>query len=158
MNKIICDICGTAYPETAEQCPICGSAKQTDSNSVSESVPGDSEQSAKTATKGGHFSNSNVRKRNKGRKIPVAPKKAPKPAKGEKAEKPVENKAEQPDNAENNEKSNTGLLAVVWILLIAVVLVLAYIVLQFVLPMYGIDLPAMLNKPDETTSAVDNTT
>lgn len=24
MNKIICDICGTSYPETAEQCPICG--------------------------------------------------------------------------------------------------------------------------------------
>ena len=24
MNKVICDICGTSYPETAEQCPICG--------------------------------------------------------------------------------------------------------------------------------------
>ncbi len=24
MNKIICDICGTTYPDTAEQCPICG--------------------------------------------------------------------------------------------------------------------------------------
>lgn len=24
MSKIICDICGTAYPETAESCPICG--------------------------------------------------------------------------------------------------------------------------------------
>lgn len=24
MNKIICDICGTTYPETAECCPICG--------------------------------------------------------------------------------------------------------------------------------------
>ncbi len=26
MNKVICDICGTSYPETAEQCPICGYA------------------------------------------------------------------------------------------------------------------------------------
>ena len=24
MNKIICDICGTTYPSTAEACPICG--------------------------------------------------------------------------------------------------------------------------------------
>ena len=24
MSKIICDICGTSYPETATQCPICG--------------------------------------------------------------------------------------------------------------------------------------
>ena len=24
MNKIICDICGTTYPDTAECCPICG--------------------------------------------------------------------------------------------------------------------------------------
>ena len=24
MSKIICDICGTTYPSTAECCPICG--------------------------------------------------------------------------------------------------------------------------------------
>ena len=24
MNKIICDICGTTYPSSAENCPICG--------------------------------------------------------------------------------------------------------------------------------------
>ena len=24
MSKIICDVCGTRYPETADQCPICG--------------------------------------------------------------------------------------------------------------------------------------
>lgn len=26
MEKVICDICGTSYPEDAEQCPICGYA------------------------------------------------------------------------------------------------------------------------------------
>ena len=26
MEKVICDICGTSYPENAEQCPICGYA------------------------------------------------------------------------------------------------------------------------------------
>lgn len=28
MNKIICDICGSTYPETAECCPICGSSRE----------------------------------------------------------------------------------------------------------------------------------
>ena len=27
MSKIVCDICGTTYPDTAEECPICGCAK-----------------------------------------------------------------------------------------------------------------------------------
>ncbi len=29
MNKVICDICGTSYPETAEQCPICGYSRDS---------------------------------------------------------------------------------------------------------------------------------
>jgi len=28
MNKIICDICGSTYPETAQCCPICGSSRE----------------------------------------------------------------------------------------------------------------------------------
>ena len=28
MNKIVCDICGSVYPETADQCPICGSSRE----------------------------------------------------------------------------------------------------------------------------------
>lgn len=27
MSKIICDICGTTYPDTADQCPICGCSR-----------------------------------------------------------------------------------------------------------------------------------
>ena len=176
MNKIICDICGTAYPENAEQCPICGSAKQIDNMIVSDNVSESVEQPAKTATKGGHFSNTNVRKRNKGKAVPVAAKKpaksvkSEKPAKSEmpaKAERPAEKTPEQNAlknapvqnvSTEKNEKSNRGLLVVVWVLLIAVVLVLAYIVIRFLLPMYGIELPDLLGKADETTSAVADTT
>ncbi len=28
MSKVICDICGTAYPATAKKCPICGSSRE----------------------------------------------------------------------------------------------------------------------------------
>ena len=164
MSKIICDICGTAYPDTADQCPICGSAKQIDSEIISDTMTEGVDRSVKTATKGGHFSNANVRKRNKGKKLSVAAKKtaAPakpaKPATSAKSAKPVkpdksaEKDPAQSKDAEQTEKSQGGLLAVVWVLLIAVVLVLAYIVVQFVLPMYGIDLSDMVGKPAETQS------
>ena len=33
MSKIICEICGTGYPETAECCPICG-CSQTDAEKM----------------------------------------------------------------------------------------------------------------------------
>lgn len=29
MNRVICDICGTTYSESARQCPICGSTQYT---------------------------------------------------------------------------------------------------------------------------------
>ena len=32
MNKIICEICGTAYPDTADCCPICGCAREYSQN------------------------------------------------------------------------------------------------------------------------------
>ena len=36
MNKIICEICGTAYPDTAECCPICGCSREFSQNSQDE--------------------------------------------------------------------------------------------------------------------------
>ena len=156
MSKIICDICGTEYPETADQCPICGSAKQVSGDVLLASAAGNGARTEKTATKGGHFSNTNVRKRNRGKKVPVASKKPAAPAQKARF---AENKQDKSKNQEKDEKTNRGLLVVVWLLLIAVILVLAYIVVQFVLPMYGIELPELLNKPDETTEAavVDTT-
>lgn len=61
MSKIICDVCGTAYPDTASQCPICGTAKPDVS---SQSVGDNNEHHA--YVKGGRFSTANVRKRNAG--------------------------------------------------------------------------------------------
>ena len=27
MSKVICEICGTAYPDTENECPVCGFEK-----------------------------------------------------------------------------------------------------------------------------------
>ena len=66
MSKIICDVCGTSYPETATQCPICGCVRPTDAVTVNtesasaEVLP----KNTYTYVKGGRFSKANVKKRN----------------------------------------------------------------------------------------------
>ena len=67
MNKIICDICGTTYPDTAQQCPICGYANESAELLAGETA-GEAGRRTEVQTrhvKGGRFSASNVRKRSK---------------------------------------------------------------------------------------------
>lgn len=61
MSKLICDICGTSYPDTSTQCPICGCVRPAESTAVADS---DQENRGYTYVKGGRFSKSNVKKRN----------------------------------------------------------------------------------------------
>ena len=61
LSKLICDICGTSYPDTSTQCPICGCVRPVESATVNDS---DSDKSGYTYVKGGRFSKSNVKKRN----------------------------------------------------------------------------------------------
>ena len=101
MSKVICDVCGTTFPETANQCPICGSAR----NSSAQTGAGDGtipmeEGNAYTYVKGGRFSKSNVRKRNK-------------------TGQPMQRHSGEPPKKDNNkEGSNKGLVFVVVILLL----------------------------------------
>lgn len=60
MSKIICDICGTSYADTATQCPICGCVRPAQPQPVPE---GEAQSSGYTYVKGGRFSKSNVKKR-----------------------------------------------------------------------------------------------
>ena len=46
MSKIICDICGTTYPETADCCPICGCSRDSAEDLLNEDLlTGDAETS-----------------------------------------------------------------------------------------------------------------
>lgn len=124
MSKIICDVCGTAYPDTAAQCPICGCAKPADASAVDSSVENVTEAAASSYTyvKGGRFSKSNVRKRNKGNQVQA-----------------VRSRDEDLDDepVDNGGKSNKGLVIAVLILLLAIVAVVIYIAVRFFLPAYG---------------------
>lgn len=54
MSKIICDICGTTYPDTADQCPICGCSRDAAADLMEDDILVDScEEDPKG--KGGRF-------------------------------------------------------------------------------------------------------
>lgn len=130
MNKIVCNLCGTSYPENAAQCPICGYARSTEASAAETGT------STYTYVKGGRFSKANVKKRNK--------------AAGIVPEKAVTAKTE-----ENEKRSGAGLTVAIIVLLLAIVAVLGYIALRFFIP--GISL---FNKPEssqlETPPAIEN--
>lgn len=156
MSKVICDVCGTTYAETAAQCPICGCAK----NSVAQTNAG-GDSTAYAYVRGGRFSKSNVRKRNRTgkdfeRRSP-APAPAPrrrteeKPAVAKKSEeKPATRRTTAEKQADDGVAVNKGLIIVVIILLLAIVAVTAYICVKFMLP-GGKPTPT---DPKETTSAI----
>ena len=112
MNKVVCNICGTTYPENATQCPICGFAHSADTAGAGS----EGTETTYTHVRGGRFSKANVRKRN--------------------------NQAQQMSGTtttsaatDNSKKPNNKRLVIVMIiLLLAIVSVVAYIALRFFIP------------------------
>ena len=51
MSKIICEICGTVYPDTADKCPICGYARNTSGAEEEIELPEEN-----PSGRGGHYS------------------------------------------------------------------------------------------------------
>ena len=116
MSKIICDVCGTSYPDTATQCPICGCVRPGDA----QSVPGDTadkDSGNYTYVKGGRFSKSNVRKRNKANAVVS-----------------VNVVSDAPKNGHTEKRTSAGLVIAAVVLLLAIIAVVIYIALRFFMP------------------------
>jgi len=129
MSKIICDVCGTSYPESAEQCPICGCARPINAQTILNSHDDAGEQESPAAyqyVRGGRFSNANVRKRNHAaqRKRSSAPTRATSAAKA----------SGERYSASRKEKSGKGLVITAVVLFLCILAVVAYIVLRFFQP------------------------
>lgn len=128
MGKVICDVCGTDYPETATQCPICGSARADVSLTAADgTATGDSEKPAYTYVRGGRFSKANVRKRLREQ---------------EEAEEKLHSDEEteemipvDPDDDEDEDDrdvaSNRGLIVVVVLLVLAIIAFSAYLAIEY---------------------------
>lgn len=111
MSKIICDVCGTSYPDTATQCPICGCVRPVDKQAVMNNGA-DGEGEGYNGVKGGRFSKSNVRKRNKMNGVEGRPTK----------------------QSGSGEGDNRGLVITAIVLLLAIIAVAIYIAVQFLIP------------------------
>ena len=137
MSKIICDVCGTSYPDAASQCPICGYVKSASENSFSEN----DESAAGTGytyVKGGRFSKANVRKRAKSA--------------------PVEeiDEYDTSDDSEPEEKrSDAPLVITAIILLVAIAAIVVFITLRFFGPWAGKNRE---EEPVQTATTTEQTT
>lgn len=121
MSKIICDICGTSYPETAKQCPVCGCVRPGDVQRVTNQINADGNgASGYTYVKGGRFSKSNVKKRNQRNDSSAAAKPAP-----------------VVDDGDKEPRNSRGLVIAAVVLLLAIIGVVIYIAVGFFGPIAG---------------------
>lgn len=138
MSKIVCDICGATYPDTDEQCPICGTAR-SDAAAAGDTAASDS---SYAYVKGGRFSKSNVKKRNNGERElpretvqekPVKEKPVKeKPAKAPKQAPAVRRERPQRQQDQDEPSGNLGLIIIVVILVLAIVAVSVFIIMRYV--------------------------
>jgi len=131
MSKIVCDVCGTAYAETASQCPICGCVHAVTPKVVrSDAEQPFSPRPGYTPVKGGRFSKANVKKRNKARKA-------------EFAEEATETLVDESDSGEKKQ-TDRGLLVAFIVLLLSIAAVVCYILIRF----FGSGEEGTVKKPD----------
>ena len=148
MNRVICDVCGTKYPESSEQCPICGCAKPDNARiTTDDAVVNDAVNTNNyTFVKGGRFSKANVRKRNK--------------TAGSNHDESAEFDASS-DNKKN--ENNKGLVVTAIILLLAVIGAMLFVFFKYFAPSNNKDnnvsTPAYVEStPAATTESVEVTT
>jgi hypothetical protein len=115
MSKIICDVCGTSYPDSATQCPICGCARPIVDIEEQSNQVNTGKSASYTYVKGGRYSRANVQRRNHGLLVDQ--------------NSPVSNSDSKTNNS--TAKNDTGLVVAVCALLLAIVAVVIYIVIHF---------------------------
>lgn len=136
MSKIICDVCGTSYPETADQCPICGCVRPADVQGVIDHNENGEAKSGYTYVKGGRFSKANVKKRQMANQTV--------------AYDDVE--SEEPETEERS-GGNKGLIITALVLLLAIVAVVIYITVRF----FGLGGPQAAPEQTNGTTTVSTT-
>ena len=131
MTTLYCDICGASFPDTEEQCPICGSARAlTDETPYSGHT-----HSAVKKIRGGRYSKKNVDKRMKDLELGIP---EPEPEEGEELQEPVPAERFLPTREVQEQRKarrRTGwlnfLLVFAWVLFLASV---AFVVGHYALP------------------------
>ena len=135
MSKIICDVCGTRYPESSNQCPICGCVRDAEQK-IDEAVISEEEvaETSRASGKGGRFSKANVRKRNKDQLgYDEAEASAPVPAPVPDAQQ-EEYDSDEETNDGSHRKKNVFLNILLVLVIVALLLVSGYIFVEYFMP------------------------
>ena len=145
MNKVICDICGTSYPDTADQCPICGYSRELNGDNVLEDL-------AVPATE--DFISEPAVEEEDDFSVAAAPAAAPVVPSFEEEEEEIEpdeeddeqfedededeedddEDDEDEDDEDDEPRSNTGLVVILVILIVAILGVMGFIGYRYLLP------------------------
>ena len=150
MSKIICDVCGTRYPETADQCPICGHIREASGKTAEDVLILDDVQvESHEKTRGGRFSKSNVKKRTVGAVPYVEEPVKSKAAKKAESEQPKIPEEQDFTEDKQNKKANVILNVLLVIVILALLAVSAYIFTQYILPEMSDPVPTVA--PTEAT-------
>ena len=139
MSKIICDVCGSRYPDTSAQCPICGCV-----NNKAVKAPEEPREPAvqvdfpeRTSTPGGRFSKANVSKRNQGKTFTEEPAPRAKQMKPQTKPQVQEDYDFEEEFEEESGKKRGGFVNVLLVILIIALLgVCAYLFVQFFMPSF----------------------
>lgn len=132
MSKIICEVCGTTYPDTASQCPICGYVNPGTAGGTEDPAMGHDE--SYQHVKGGRFSKSNVRKRNKGIAVPVVHNTTTDKISREKSsgsQPPRHSGSGGAHTSGDDDKKSTALIVAAVIILLAIVAVVIFVSMHF---------------------------
>ena len=148
MSKIICDVCGTSYPDTADQCPICGHIREAAGKTAEDVLIMDEMMSeGREKVRGGRFSKSNVKKRTGNAVSFEATPAKSKAAKKAEPARPGKKEVETFTEDEQNKKARSILNILLVIVILALLVVTGYIFTQHVLP--------NLNKPEPTVAPTE---
>ena len=132
MSKIICDICGTSYPETADRCPICGYSRELNGDNVLDNQSLEPEaQEADIVTE----------------EVKVTAEAVPVPAVKESKkfvdkdddddDDDYDDDEDEDDEDEDEPRSNTFLVVILVILIVALLAVSGFIFVKYFLPTMG---------------------
>lgn len=151
MSKIICEVCGTRYPDTADQCPICGYIKESpDSEPVQEIQEEVLEIPERPRVPGGRFSKRNVRKRLKEQ---GTYEEAEEYSRAVSKKETYEAQEEAEDDEEEEEAAGKGSTVLNVLLVLVIIALLAVSALIFV----KYFMPGFLDKEPETPTYVQQT-
>ncbi len=129
MGKIICDICGTSYPDTAEQCPICGCTREAAAQMLGEDLLlEDSLEEEKG--KAGRFSSRRKKEIFDFDEVNSRPK-DPEEDEGSFAE------GEDEEEDEDGDRPNTFVVILLTVLIAALLIAAGFLFVKFILPNMG---------------------